>query len=45
MQGNSVSKTKALADTQRAMLGGRHGEAYCHPFFWATYFSFGDAAR
>ena len=45
MQGTTVSKAKALADTQRAMLGGKYGERYRHPFFWAPYFLVGDAAR
>ncbi len=45
MQGATTSKAKALADTQRAMLDGKFGDRYRHPFFWAPYFLVGEAGR
>jgi CHAT domain-containing protein len=40
-----ISKADALATTQRAMISGKYGAMYKHPYFWAPYFISGDAAR
>jgi CHAT domain-containing protein len=41
----ALSKGEALARTQRAMITGRYGAVYRHPYFWAAYFLTGDASR
>jgi CHAT domain-containing protein len=42
---SKISKADALATTQRAMIAGKYGAMYKHPYFWAPYFISGDAAR
>ena len=45
MQRTNVSKARALADTQWAMLNGQSGDRYRRPLYWAPQFFIGDAAR
>ena len=45
LQSGAPSKARALGDTQLAMLKGKFGMQYRHPFFWAPYFLVGDSAR
>ncbi|WP_205194889.1 CHAT domain-containing protein [Burkholderia sp. Ax-1719] len=41
----SLSKSDALARTERDMASGKDGELYRHPYFWGAYVLTGDAAR
>jgi CHAT domain-containing protein len=41
----SLSKSDALARTERDMAIGKDGALYRHPYFWGAYVLVGDAAR
>jgi CHAT domain-containing protein len=44
MKRPNTSQADALAITQRAMIEGKYGERYRHPFYWAPYFLIGDGS-
>ncbi|SAK86303.1 CHAT domain-containing protein [Caballeronia ptereochthonis] len=41
----SLSKSEALARTERDMASGKDGGLYRHPYFWGAYVLVGDSAR